>query len=848
MESWAEKDRWKGCIMRGILRGWSSRRISGLLVAVLLCAMTPRCRAGAPTFKAEGQSRLPLSSEFVSLRRSASSVGTLSCESPKGGSRRRRKTACPSFQVYRHFAEIEVALTGSLMRRDLEGLPRAPGSRIQLLEGGNRARVQLAAPIVGDLIEQGFDVAVLRDFMLSEKPGAPGHSVEGKRVAMLGQCAGAFVEAGNEMDYPIPESGWGSSHVLIDGAVSNAVVTCVDVHFEIVHPAVGDLWVDLSDESLTHEYTLRFMEGGTDSHIAETVTGITDFAGEGVNQLWTLWATDQIPGNEGYIDYWWIKVYYEVPASAHPHDDRNRATVIEDGLVHGDTTVGATGQYESRCGLYDVLDVWHSYTPSQTGLVTVRVESDDFDTTLAVFDPCGVERACNDDGCEGTGSIVTMPMAAGREYLIRVAGYDYGTGGYALIVNPRAPVLPEEPNRPRPVDGSPVVVLPVVLSWNGDAPATNIVDIVPLTARPEGADLLRLTTIYRRDDRVEEYEVTEPRFRAVGEATAVLLYRRDLQDNGDGTYDLRTESFAHQYEWVDPIGSGNPLCDDEPFVDQPSVGRCTGVLVAPDLIATAGHCVACTPSFDMAVVFGYVMQDANSPVVTVSADDVYWVAGVVSYQMGYPDWGLIRLDREVTGRMPLSLRRMGQVAGEQRLLMVGHPWGVPRKYDAGATVQDNSEPTFFQANLDSARGSSGSPVVNVDSMVVEGLLTRGQQEFVADAALGCDRSWVCPDTGCIVNGLPYWQAVTRASTFSAAVPSFDVYLGTDPDHLEWVATDLAAPRFTPSSLRKDGVYYWRVVARNVYGQVEGPLWSFHMALIPGAGSSVRSPSVRPVRP
>jgi len=808
--------------MRVAFLGQCLRRKGVLIIAVLFSNVLPCCLA--------------------------SSAEALSCGSLKGRLRCRCKAARPWRLVHGHFAEIEVALGGSLTLRYLEGLPRAPGSRTQLLDGGNRAKAQLAAPVVGDLIERGVDVTVLRDFMLSEKPGAQRRSIQNRLAAMAAECAGDFVEADNEMDYPIPEADWVHCNVLIDGAVSNAVVTCVDVHFEIVHPAVGELWVDLSDENLTHEYTLRFMEGGTDSNVAETVTGITDFAGEGVNQLWTLWAMDRVAGNDGYIDYWWIKVYYEIPEGGRPHDQQNRAVVIEDGVVYRDTTVGATGQYETKCGHHDMLDVWHSYTPSQAGLVTVRAESDDFDTTLAVFDPCGVERACGDDGCEGTSSIVTMPVTAEVEYLIRVAGYDYGTGNYALIVNQYVPVLPEEPNQPRPADGSGMAALPIVLSWNGVVPTADTVDIVPLAPKPQAADLLQPRTIYYGDDRVEEYEVTDPRFRAAGEATAMLLYRRDLEDNGDGTYDLQTESFAYCYEWLDPIGSGNPLCDDEPFRDQPSVGMCTGVLVAPDLIATAGHCVACTPSFDMAVVFGFVMRDVNTPTVTVSADDVYWAAGIVSYQADYPDWGLIRLDREVTGRTPLSLRRTGQIAGEQRLMMVGHPWGMPRKYDAGATVRDNTEPTFFQANLDSSRGNSGSPVINVDSMVVEGLLTRGQQAFVADAARGCDRSRVCPDTGCVVNGQLYWEAVTRVTTFSAAVPSFDVYLGTDPDHLELVAADLVAPWFAPASLRKDAIYYWRVIARNVYGQVEGPLWSFHMAFVSGSGSSVNPPSASPARP
>jgi hypothetical protein len=66
-----------------------------------------------------------------------------------------------------------------------------------------------------------------------------------------------------------------------------------------------------------------------------------------------------------------------------------------------------------------------------------------------------------------------------------------------------------------------------------------------------------------------------------------------------------------------------------------------------------------------------------------------------------------------------------------------------------------------------------------------------------------------------------------------------VYLGTDPDHLVLAAADLVTPWFVPASLHKDAVYYWRVVARNVHGQIEGPLWSFRMAFASGAASAGR---------
>jgi len=131
-------------------------------------------------------------------------------------------------------------------------------------------------------------------------------------------------------------------------------------------------------------------------------------------------------------------------------------------------------------------------------------------------------------------------------------------------------------------------------------------------------------------------------------------------------------------------------------------------------------------------------------------------------------------------------------------------------------------------------------------MEVEGILCRGMEEFVEDVALGCDRSLVCPDTGCPSDDGVEWEDVTRATTFSMMVPAYDVYLGMDPMAMNQVATGLVVPRYSPKGLRKDATYYWRVVARNACGQLEGPVWSFRTALSPGYGSTPAGSQIGPV--
>jgi len=183
------------------------------------------------------------------------------------------------------------------------------------------------------------------------------------------------------------------------------------------------------------------------------------------------------------------------------------------------------------------------------------------------------------------------------------------------------------------------------------------------------------------------------------------------------------------------------------------------------------------------------------------------------------DWALIRLDREVLNHAPLVTRRTGKIPDNRDLAIIGHTLGLPRKYADNAWVQENTSPGSFQANLDTFIGNSGSPVINIDTYEVEGLLFAGNPDFVADG--NCDRSAQCPDTGC-----PGWERATRVTEFSDLIPVFDVYLGTSPDNMQLICAD------SPKTWCQAGVldcgtnYFWQVVAKSNCTQQMSPVWVF----------------------
>lgn len=112
----------------------------------------------------------------------------------------------------------------------------------------------------------------------------------------------------------IPDAGsWVSSSITISDAPSGATVTGIDVYFRCVHPYAGDLNIDLNadPQGTLGNVDLWQREGGGLDNPSRTTYGISTFNGLSANRTWYLYAKDEEPLDSGYIDEWWIRVYYE---------------------------------------------------------------------------------------------------------------------------------------------------------------------------------------------------------------------------------------------------------------------------------------------------------------------------------------------------------------------------------------------------------------------------------------------------------------------------------------------------------------------------------------------------------
>ncbi len=248
--------------------------------------------------------------------------------------------------------------------------------------------------------------------------------------------------------------------------------------------------------------------------------------------------------------------------------------------------------------------------------------------------------------------------------------------------------------------------------------------------------------VYGTDDRLDVYETTNNLHLELATSTAAMIADRSIEVNG-----------------TDAMISGSSLqsrgiCATAKFAKQATAANCSGFLVGEDLLVTAGHCIR--SEYDCKSwkwVFDFAVTDAaqSGAEVTVPADSVYGCSEIISRDLSRTnnnDFALIRLDRKVTDRAPLRVRTEGRIADRAPLVVIGHPTGLPTKIAAGANVRRNNNDIYFVANLDTFGGNSGSAVFDAETGVVEGILVRGENDYVYDSAQGCRVPQQCTNDSC----------------------------------------------------------------------------------------------------
>lgn len=266
-----------------------------------------------------------------------------------------------------------------------------------------------------------------------------------------------------------------------------------------------------------------------------------------------------------------------------------------------------------------------------------------------------------------------------------------------------------------------------------------LVIFISVSALASGGKPGEERVIYGEDDRLDLYQVQNSRDFGLADSTVALMESVKLTRNGNH-FEITSDVFGREYG----------LCPTEPYFFQPSGAFCSGALVGEDLLITAGHCIRTAEDCaETKFVFGYAITEEGVYPTTAAAENVVGCKDIVArkQEAAGADYALVRLDRKIRNHAPLKINRVNDLKAGDKVGVIGHPSGLPVKIAFGESeVRTVDRPGFFMANLDTYGGNSGSAVFNSATGLVEGILVRGENDFVYKN--GCRVSNVCSSTGC----------------------------------------------------------------------------------------------------
>lgn len=263
--------------------------------------------------------------------------------------------------------------------------------------------------------------------------------------------------------------------------------------------------------------------------------------------------------------------------------------------------------------------------------------------------------------------------------------------------------------------------------------------------------------IYGSDGRLDVYQLTDDRLKKLAESTVALIKSTSLAPNSTAGFTLiRGSNFGTQMN----------LCSSEKFKEQDTAAFCSGSLVAPDLILTAGHCIELPADCSStSLVFGFAVKSVGVLPKQIQSSEIYKCKEIVKTirNNSGQDFAVIRLDRPVLNHAVLQLRQSGEMSVGDGLVVIGHPVGLPTKVTTGGKVRSIANAEFLVASLDTYGGNSGSAVFNEQTGLIEGILVRGEQDFVTQG--NCTVSNVCAEGAC------RGEDITRISMARSYIPN-----------------------------------------------------------------------------
>jgi hypothetical protein len=214
------------------------------------------------------------------------------------------------------------------------------------------------------------------------------------------------------------------------------------------------------------------------------------------------------------------------------------------------------------------------------------------------------------------------------------------------------------------------------------------------------------------------------------------------------------------------LGQQFKLCPGTPFLDQPVIGLGTAFILNEQMMITANHVFMDEPD-RYVIVFGFEMVNkVGAYEGLIALKDIYYPKRIIQSDE-ILDVAIFEVTRPLD-RPVLNYSISGTPAIYSQIYMIGHPYGLPKKVALDASVQSAGREEYFYTTLVASQGNSGSPVFDMNTHKVIGILVSGEVDYTWNGS--CNSSSTCRIPYCkgekVINiaaleGIKEFVSVTR---------------------------------------------------------------------------------------